>query len=402
MNSSIPTKTCSVSGAQYQEGSFSDLVHRYIDSSPEGFSDILTELFSQQRATELLFWRDGVLSEFVPHFKEKFLKLSKDSDDWGFEEGKWNKLASGLAIFFKVYTYSEKIYKGLYSLYCELQKSMGRIHKGTPLHQIGWLDLIKGSPETLKRSQYYMKLAMIEDVLTKGDEYKSLPAFKVLKHEHNLSESNLERLATWTKSQNTEPTEQRPELLFLRYVTDRSNRERSSMYEIDTKLTVELLEGVRKAQGSKEKGDSLELLMAYLFLSSPFFEVIKNIAGPDAETDLIIRNNNFGDAVFGEIGRYILVECRNKTDKVDAKALRDFGGKVIQSSCNSGILVSLSGITGQGDGIGADRTILKFQQRHGVTIVPISVDEIEKGVKEEIPIADLLISEYERIRFDIN
>ena len=48
-----------------------------------------------------------------------------------------------------------------------------------------------------------MKLAMLEDKITdieeSKNEFKNLPAYRVLQGEHNLSEPQLEVIASWVK-----------------------------------------------------------------------------------------------------------------------------------------------------------------------------------------------------------
>jgi restriction endonuclease len=118
-----------------------------------------------------------------------------------------------------------------------------------------------------------------------------------------------------------------------------------------------------------------------------------------------VRNLLTTDPLFDELGKYILVECRNYVDdKVDAKALRDFAGKVINANCTSGILVTTIGYSGDEDrnsARDARLAILKSQQRHGVTIIPMTLDQVEPVTEKNASLLDLLVSEYEKIRFDL-
>ena len=402
----IIKKKCSIRGFEYEEGSFSDIIHQYIEAPSNQELDKVKKEIQDKWLQGLLNWSEGVLSEFIPHFKERFRNINVNSDVWGLEIDKWNWMGIVLGQL-QALKWSEEVYRALYELLCDLQSTKGRIPKGTPLHQIGWVDLLRGTPESIKRSKFYMKLAMIEDILSDSKKYKNLPAYRVLKGEHNLSENNLGRIAKWVETYRKKPLENhslRPELIYLEYVIERNNKERSSLYDLDSELANQLMEHVKKAKKQNDKGSSLEILLAYLFLTSPGFEVLRNIVSFDAQIDLLIRNLHTSDPVLDEFGKYILVECKNIKENVDAKAIRDFSAKVIQTSCNSGILVSKKGISG-GKAKQAVRdarmTILKVHQRHGVVIIPLAIDQIKPVIEKQVSFLDVLISEYEKIRFDI-
>lgn len=237
-------KKCLISGDEYDEGSFSDIIHQYIEASTDKeLSDVKKEILSPQRLQELQYWSEGVLSEFIPHFKERFKDIVVDLDQWSLEIDKWNWMGIVLGQL-RAFKWSEEIYRALYELLVDLQSSKGRIHKGTPLHQIGWVDLLRGTPESIKRSKYYMKLAMMEDKITNGAGFKNLPAYKVLKGEHNLSEVYLDRIVKWVDTYREKRPGipcLRPELIYLEYVIDRHNQERSSLFDLDPKLARQLI-----------------------------------------------------------------------------------------------------------------------------------------------------------------
>lgn len=139
-------------------------------------------------------------------------------------------------------------------------------------------------------------------------------------------------------------------------------------------------------------------------MTSPGFEVLRDLVSFDAQIDLLIRNLHTSDPILDEFGKYIIVECRNISKKVDAKAIRDFAAKVIQASCNSGILVTKKGITGDAEkeaARDARMAILKVHYRHGVVIVPLVIDQLEQVIEKQVSLLDILISGYEKIRFDL-
>lgn len=401
-------KKCSVRGFEYDEGSLSDVIHQYIEAStPDELNKIIKDILtSQQRLIELQNWKEGILAEFTPHFTERFRSLEAESDPWKFEVSKWITMGFVLERL-TAYKWAEEISRALYNIFCDLQAEKGRIHKGDPLHYIGWINLLIGTEETIKKSKYYMKLAMIEDYLTNEATYSNLPAYKVLRGEHNISDTYLNNLIQGIKTYKARYAGDpflRPELIYLDYATNPKNLERSSICDFDIRLAKQLMNRVEQAKTAAEKGSSYEILLSYLFASTPGFEVLRNINTYDAQIDILIRNLQKNDPLLNEFGKYIIVECRNIEDKIDAKAIRDFSVKVFQASCNSGILVSKKGVTGENEqqaARDARMAILKVHQRQGVVIVPLTSAHIELITQGQVSLLDVLVSEYEKIRFDI-
>ena len=97
-----------------------------------------------------------------------------------------------------------------------------------------------------------MKLALIEDYLTTGNEYKNLAAFRVLKSEHHLAEPVLANLIKATKKwlgSCDEPFDRgRPELIYLDIVRDSGNSEESDYFHLDAEIATNLLSRVEHAE----------------------------------------------------------------------------------------------------------------------------------------------------------
>jgi hypothetical protein len=134
--------------------------------------------------------------------------------------------------------------------------------------------------------------------------------------------------------------------------------------------------------------------MAYLFLSSTF----------DEELDLVVRNLATTNPILQEFGRYILVECKNIERRVDAKAVRDFSSKVITHSCKTGILISKKGYSGQREmdaARDARLAMIKAHQRHEIIIVPLNFLHLRDITQRRKTLGDVLLQQYEKIRFDM-
>jgi len=144
--------------------------------------------------------------------------------------------------------------------------------------------------------------------------------------------------------------------------------------------------------------------MAYLFLSAGGFQVKTNVKTFDEELDLVVRNLATTNPMLREFGRYMLVECKNIKLRVNAKTVRDFASKVVYHSCRTGILISRTGYSGQRESVAARDArlaMIKAHQRHQVIIIPLNFTHLREIVQQRKTLADILVQQYEKIRFDM-
>ncbi len=233
---------------KYEQGTWSEWVHLYINATNEGE---LNALLARINLQWLQIWTQGLLDEFQLHFEPRLQTLTPDSPEWKLiVDQKWNQIGIILAQL-GAFKWARLLYHLEYSILCRIQSSKGRVHKGTPLHQIGWVELVEGTRESLLRSKYFMKLALIEDCLTVGNEYKNLPAFRVLRAEHHLAEPVLANLAKgtkkWLRSYDEQFDHTRPELIYLDIVRDSGNSEESDYFHLDPDIAQHLLSRVEHA-----------------------------------------------------------------------------------------------------------------------------------------------------------
>lgn len=234
---------------KYEPGSWSDWVHRYINANSESELKALLEKLNLQH---LQTWTQGLLDEFAMHFEPRLHAYATDSLDWKLiVDGKWPQIGIILAQL-GAFKWARLLYELEYSVLCRAQIKKGRVHKGTPLHQIGWVALVESTPESLVQSKYFIKLALIEDCLTFGDQYKNQPAFRVLNKEHHLAEPVLARLADavmkWARVRRTRFERSRPELIYLDVVRDSGGSEESDYFQFDSDIAAYLLEDVEDAK----------------------------------------------------------------------------------------------------------------------------------------------------------
>ncbi|MGD0884326.1 MAG: restriction endonuclease [Thermodesulfovibrionales bacterium] len=93
-----------------------------------------------------------------------------------------------------------------------------------------------------------------------------------------------------------------------------------------------------------EKGRALEDLVEYMFLSVPGLNTIaRNLRTLAEEIDLAV--SNYGDGFWRQIGDPFIVECKNRTEAVDARTIRDFRVKLQTKGLRGGFIITTSQLT---------------------------------------------------------
>lgn len=98
---------------------------------------------------------------------------------------------------------------------------------------------------------------------------------------------------------------------------------------------------------AKERGDLFEVFIERLFEDEPGFTVHRQVRRSDQEIDLVVVNR-VADPFWTSLqSPFLLVECRNRRRRVQAKDVRDFEVKLLNSSALAriGIIASTSGFT---------------------------------------------------------
>jgi hypothetical protein len=140
-----------------------------------------------------------------------------------------------------------------------------------------------------------------------------------------------------------------------------------------------MLDKVRSASTNKEKKETLQSLSRRIVEATPGLEISHEDAeGLDGEIDLIVINE-CRQRTLEEMGTPIVVECRNWEVPMPAKAVRDFGGKIRDRRVETGIIISMKGVTGseKTDAKLAIRTLLT---RDNIKILVFDEDDLEQIV----------------------
>lgn len=146
-----------------------------------------------------------------------------------------------------------------------------------------------------------------------------------------------------------------------------------------------LLHESDNAATADEKGDKLEELVAYLFDKIPGVSFYKKnvLDGVRAhELDVVFKNDKrTSDLYFLDF--VIITECKNTAHPLGSMGVRWFISKLQDRGLSTGILISLSGITGAADGVNnAHSEVINAVIRDKVSVLILSRQEIEVDVNE--------------------
>jgi len=389
---------CSVTGEEYQEHSFSDAVHSFI-AATAGDVDALRWLFSTP--TALLQWFSGLLMELEVHTLEALDNLPLSAlEHW---QVKWLSVAEVL-VNNRLPSEARNLALRLYQLVRseEIRRSE-RFHKGTILYWLGRASHDLGRDDQARTD---FLLALIEDVRSNNAGWRGLPARGALVEKFQIDASTVDEVGRvvqdLTGKRDWDVLE--AELIWLHLKPQRRRISRAPLYFMRAIADAFYRRLRYIAPTTKEAGDRLELLMAYLFAVEDGFEVIGSTQSPDSQNDLLIRNRHH-DAAIASLGDYLLVECKNTTDPADARVVREFAGRLRAAKVTTGVLVSRNGITGEkkkGRGIGARETISKeYLQSSSVAVLVVDEDRIIGLTTGKHVLSTELLEQFEKVRFDI-
>jgi predicted Mrr-cat superfamily restriction endonuclease len=133
------------------------------------------------------------------------------------------------------------------------------------------------------------------------------------------------------------------------------------------------------APNTDVKGAKLEELVKYLFckISKVTFYGANILDNNRAHELDVVFNNDTRESALYFLDHAIITECKNTQARVNSEQIGWFVRKLQDRISTSGILIALSGITGEADGINnAHSEILSAVVRDGIRILVIKRDDI--------------------------
>lgn|GEM_PF-1924079 len=124
------------------------------------------------------------------------------------------------------------------------------------------------------------------------------------------------------------------------------------------------------ADSSVEKGHALEEFGIELLSGISLLTFVKKrVRTETAEIDAVFRVAAAAGTLCQEWGGHVLLECRNRAEKFDASAVRDFAQKLEGADAKVGIVISPAGVSGAGGSDARGEIARLFQSTHRVIIV---------------------------------
>ena len=155
------------------------------------------------------------------------------------------------------------------------------------------------------------------------------------------------------------------------------------------------------AATTKEKGDRLEDLATYLFLTISGFLPRRNLLEETLafESDIVVRN--LANNVLADLlGRHFLAECKNWERSVGVQEIGYFLYRMRLTHARFGILFAKRGITGdQNQEQAAYSLIRKAFHEDGNICIVIDNDSLNSLCRSEVTFWPLILERIERIRF---
>ncbi len=321
----------------------------------------------------------------------------------------WNSLAGKFLASGDIFL-AELVYSSWLEVYYAIQKERKkRLHKGGPLHQLGVIHLLRDQSDTARR---FFLLAFVEDMLSGPSSMKEYPSYNVLRHVLQIPERTLTAIREDVQSRSVaEELILYPERILVEHTLETVS-EQYRAWERGSPLAnplyaMELMSAVESATSSKEKGDALEKLIAYLVETSEGLELAgAKVITHEYEFDLLVRNLVLDDPIFEELGAYIPVECKNWSEKVDVATVSHFVEKLRSTKCRAGILVARHGVTGEQSDRDRDRveaarlSILKAHYQDDVVLIVLDEGDLRRLTAGETNLRSAMMQAYENIRFD--
>jgi hypothetical protein len=191
--------------------------------SREALTDFTRTFYDEGDVVQIFSsWYDVVIPALRKAFRDSTDHVEEVDVESGILEihiAAWNAIGAFAVIRGRPH-FAEELFSALLEELRALQPRIGRVHKGTPYHQIGWS---KAEAGDFEGAQEYFVYAVIEDLISIGGDPEGLetPASLTLMFQYGFTSAQLNDLLMMVRSKThkTDPLArlrfENPELLFL-------------------------------------------------------------------------------------------------------------------------------------------------------------------------------------------
>lgn len=158
---------------------------------------------------------------------------------------------------------------------------------------------------------------------------------------------------------------------------------------------------------NKEKGDSLEQLVAFLIKKTAIFNVYNSVRTTSNEIDLFVELNQQGsylqshkliDAFFGD---KFICECKNHNIKIDVTWTGKFISLVNLCKFKFGVLFSYKGLTGSGPWNDATGLTKKYCLKEDIIIIDFNINDFN-NISTSNNVLDIIKVKVDKLKHDID
>jgi CheY-like chemotaxis protein len=161
------------------------------------------------------------------------------------------------------------------------------------------------------------------------------------------------------------------------------DHESEALYRYDRSSLLVAWKRVMAQGASVKRGVALEEFAIQFLSGITLLEFVeRRVRTQTSEIDAVFRVAAIAGTLCQEWGGHLLVECRNRADKFDARDVRAFAQTLKDADAKVGIVISMAGVTGHGARDGRGEIMRVFLTERRVIIVIDDkdiVDVVEKG-----------------------
>lgn len=294
-----------------------------------------------------------------------------------------------------------RIFSALYrQLLAYQEKTKKRAEKSIPLIRMGLCHMSLNHPVHAKR---YLMLTLCEEAIAhRGVVFsEGSGGYYHLVLRMGLSHAAIERYyeKIWALYKRDRQKCRFPEWCLQEldqdWMTELPHVSEAGLYEISTAYAKWLLD-----QTEDKAGRSLERLAQYLIRAMPGCRAIRRVKSQASDYDVVASFDGSFMDFRSELGRYLLVECKDWKKKADFTTIAKFCRILDSVKCRFGILFSRKGVSGAENTQFGQREIVKVFQDRGIVIVVVDKKDLEKVVSGANFLA-MLCDKYEKVRLDL-
>lgn len=301
---------------------------------------------------------------------------------------------------------AEKLYALWYEKTREKERNENiRLHKGTQLHQLGWLNEKK---DNLDKAYDYYFMGWIEDVLS-NRSYDQTQGFRQLNYFLGIPKEVLRDISIFIHKQTDNSPESLLKKIKQKYIiptpsevqdfnAEKIKEIMNKWQEIKQIWNTEGEANATRTSPGSEFEDFIEDFFSSISGLIPRGKrrsALTSAAARQHDYDLILFNNSKS---LGYLDSYIIVECKFWSAEVDYHEIAKFFHKLHLRKIKTGFIVSMEGVIGRK----YNETIREIYTSDGITILNFDLGDIEEVINKQINLISLIRTKYEQVRFKLS